>query len=137
MKGTSSSFSSCSPESAIEAKIGAIACSPSRSARAPPPIPLRSAHRLPTISLCWVMPPQMKVRIMLCHGAITLVYLDGVLYRNFATASCAAVKAGKNVIMLSAFGVVYDEHSADFGSQITLIGANTAWLRGRSGHTNI
>src|SRR5450830_1625945 len=79
----------------------------------------------------------MKVRIMLCQGAISFEYFSGQPYMNFATASCRAVKAGKNVIMLCAFGVVYEECRVDFESTITSIGANTAWLRGRSGHTNV
>src|SRR6266487_3994798 len=45
--GTSSSMISCSPMSAMAAKNGAIECSPSRCARAPPPMPLRSAQALP------------------------------------------------------------------------------------------
>jgi len=36
------------------------------------------------------------------------------------------VNDGKNVIMLSAFGVKYEDRSVDFGSQMTRIGANTA-----------
>src|SRR5665811_2461443 len=91
--GTSSSMTSCSPMSAMAQNNGATASSPSRNAFAPPPIPFRSAQRLPTCSPFCVVPPQRKSLIWLNQGATTLEYLCAEENCILAKADCSAVKA--------------------------------------------
>ena len=93
--GTSSSMISCSPMSAMAAKNGAIECSPSRCARAPPPMPFRSAQTLPTNSPCWVTPPNRNVLIWLNQGAITDPYFSGQEYCTLANSACTTPKVLK------------------------------------------
>lgn len=95
MKGTSSSMTSCSAVSAIAQKSGETASSPSRNALAPPPIPFRSAHRLPTWSPCWVTPPHRKVLIWLNQGAMTLENFSGLENCNLAQGFWSAEKPRK------------------------------------------
>ena len=78
MNGTSSSMTSCSAVSAMAQNSGETESSPSRNGFAPPGMPLRSAHRLPTMSPCWVMPPHRNVLIWLNQLETTLLYLFGV-----------------------------------------------------------
>src|ERR1700733_3132470 len=90
--GTSSSMISCSPRSAMAAKNGAMEFSPSRCARAPPPMPFRSAHTLPTNSPCWVTPPNRNVLIWLNHGAMREPYFSGHEYCILANSACTTPK---------------------------------------------
>src|ERR1700712_3528488 len=81
----------------------------------------------------------MKVATMLNQPAMMSVArsFSPTLKRNFGTANCAAAKAMKKDCMHCAFGASGEQDSTEPGSQTTFIGSNTAWLRGRSGHTKV
>src|SRR6266571_1055674 len=134
--GTSSSMISCSPMSAMAAKNGAMECSPSRCARAPPPTPLRSAQTLPTNSPCWVTPPNKNVLIWLNQGAITDPYFSGQEYCILANRAWVTPNVLNTLCRLCPSGASLPGLTQLPSSLSTSIGFITLIPRGRSGQKN-
>src|ERR1700720_3045948 len=136
IKGTSSSMTSCSAVSAMAQNSGETASSPSMNALAPPGMPFRSAHRLPTWSPCWVRPPHRKVLIWLNHGAMTLENFSGLANCILAQDDCKAEKPRKEACKDWPMGASYPASAHVCSSEMISIGLMADVQRGRSGHQN-